>query len=82
MYTNSTNLKSIIQSSNGAWYLDLNNSNPVRTVYLRFTRGIRSTGPDGGIPINPGSANYKVFMYTACNHDNYNTAEQLQLATC
>jgi hypothetical protein len=73
-YSNSTNLKSIIQANNGVWYLDTTSSNPIRTVSLNFGRPIDNTGPDDGTPVHPGSGNYKVFMYTSCNHINYQTS--------
>jgi hypothetical protein len=68
-YTNSSTLKSVIASNNGVWYLDLRNSkNTTRTVSLNF-------GP--GHPLTGG---HKVFMYTACNFDNYNNVNLLNLA--
>ena len=50
-------------------------SSAPRTVYLGFSRPIDDTGPDGADPLPFASANYQVFMYTACNHVNYNTPE-------
>jgi hypothetical protein len=76
-YTNSSSLKSVI-ASNGVWYPDVRDSN-TRTVHLDFSGGIAGTGPTGGAPVDPGSANYKVFIYTACNFPNYGNVSLLTL---
>jgi len=79
-YTNSTTDKSIIQSSNGVWYL----GSAPRTVFLRFDgtvtgNGIANTGPNSGPPLNLGAANYQVLMYTACNFPPYGSVSLLTM---
>jgi hypothetical protein len=77
-YTNSSILQSVIASNgdDAQWYLDLRNSQNTRTVHLNFTgNGIAGTGPPTNDlvnpPVNPGSGDYKVWMYTPCNTGNY-----------
>ncbi len=71
-YNNSTTLTSIINNTNGVWYLDsLNPRNATRKVTLRFTNPVPGSGPNGGNPVAPASGNYLVFAYSSCNHPNY-----------
>ena len=81
-YTNSSILQSVIawNEEDAVWYLDLRNSQNTRMVHLNFTgNGIANTGPNNGTPVNPGSGNYKVWMYTPCNFDNYNNVNLLTM---
>lgn len=71
VYQDSNTLMSDIADL-GFWVLNsLDPRGGTRTVSLQFTRPIAGSGPGGGAPIAPASGNYRVHMYSSCNHPNY-----------
>jgi hypothetical protein len=41
---------------------------------LSFSQPIPGTGPNGGAPVSPSSGCYQAWIYTSCNHPNYNNS--------
>lgn len=69
-YTNSSTLRSLIET-NGDWRLDgYYDAQATRTVFLRFDQPVPGSAPNGGDPIGPPSGQYKVNLTSYCSNFN------------